>query len=240
MIRPQDLRLRIIGSVLALFIFSSISHLLPAAIGVIAVLLLFAINRQPIAFKRLLHLEGFLVLLLITLPFTIAGTEIFTLFGLSASLQGFMRALELACKVTASVLLVMFMFATTDPINIGMALRDLGLPNKLVHLFITVLRYFSLIQNEFSRQREAIRVRAFVPRSNMHTWRTYGYLIGMLLVRAIDRAERIEEAMRMRCYAGVFPQAEPTKPGLSDWLACIALLSITLLLLLVDKLWLTA
>ena len=47
-----------------------------------------------------------------------------------------------------------------------------------------------------------MKVRCFQPGLNRHTYRTVGYLVGMLLVRSFDRSERILSAMLCRGFAG--------------------------------------
>lgn len=236
MIRPVDLRLRLIAAMGALIVFTPVKNLAPAVAGLFAVLMLYAACRQPLPWRRLLHLEGFLILLLITLPFTLPGTPLFHLGPLTASTDGLWRAIVLACKVTASVLLISFLFATVDPIRLGNALLGLHVPEPLVRLFVAVVRYLALIQDEFSRLQESMRARAFIPRSNRHTWRSYGYLLGMLLIRAMERADRVEEAMRLRGYSGRFPQTPLPPPPFSDWIAAGGLIGSSILLLLWDKL----
>jgi cobalt/nickel transport system permease protein len=48
-------------------------------------------------------------------------------------------------------------------------------------------------------------VRAFRPKSNMHTYKTYAYLVGMLIVRSYDHSQRIYNAMLCRGFTGKFP-----------------------------------
>ena len=50
--------------------------------------------------------------------------------------------------------------------------------------------------------RAAMKVRAFRPTTSWHTYRTFGYLVGMMLVRAIERSERILAAMKCRGFSG--------------------------------------
>ena len=235
---PRDLRLRLMAAMGALVAFTPVKGIAPAATAVLVVLVLYAVYRQSIPWKRLLHLEGFLILLLVTLPFTLPGTVLFQLGPLTASVEGLWRAIVLACKVTASVLLISFLFAAVDPLSFGNALLGLRVPEPLVRLFVAVVRYLALIQDEFARLQESMRARAFVPRSNRHTWRSYGYLLGMLLIRALDRAERVEEAMRLRGYAGRFPRTDMPVPPFFDWVAAVLLVGSAILLLLWDKLWL--
>jgi cobalt/nickel transport system permease protein len=39
---------------------------------------------------------------------------------------------------------------------------------------------------------------------NIHTYRTLGYLVAMLLARSLDRSERIAAAMKCRGFSGKF------------------------------------
>jgi cobalt/nickel transport system permease protein len=236
MIRPADLRLRLATALGALFLLTLVEGALPAALALLAVLGLFVVARQPLPWRRLLHLEAFLILLFVTLPFTLPGEPVFSIGPFTATDAGLWRTVTLACKVTASVMLLALLFGAVDPIAIGSALRGLRAPETLVRLFVTTVRYIALIRDEFHRLRDAMRARAFRPRSTWHTWRSYGYLIGMLVVRALDRAERVEEAMRLRGYSGRFPRLDLPGPAAVDWAASGAILGGAGLLLLMDLL----
>ena len=96
------------------------------------------------------------------------------------------------------------------------------------------VRYLSLIRDEARRLHDAMRARAFAPRSNRHTWQSYGYLIGMLLVRALERARRVEEAMACRGYSGRFPYAALVAPRARDWVGFALICGLGLGLLLVE------
>jgi cobalt/nickel transport system permease protein len=60
------------------------------------------------------------------------------------------------------------------------------------------------IHEEYHRLVDAIKVRGFKAGTNMHTYRTYAYLVGMLLVRSFDRSQRILAAMKCRGFRGKF------------------------------------
>jgi cobalt/nickel transport system permease protein len=47
-------------------------------------------------------------------------------------------------------------------------------------------------------------IRGFKPKTNFHTYKTFGYLIGMLLIRSYERSERIWNAMLCRGFQGRF------------------------------------
>jgi cobalt/nickel transport system permease protein len=96
------------------------------------------------------------------------------------------------------------LIATIDPIQLGGALRKLGCPEKLAHLLFFVVRYLDIIHKEYLRLVNAMKLRCFRPGFNRHTFCTYGYLVGMLLVKSIDRSERILEAMKCRGFRNTF------------------------------------
>lgn len=235
--RPlQDLRLRIIAAFAAIACVSQLQAL-PVAAGAFAAVLLGAVlSRAALPWHRLLHVEGFLLLLFATLPFTVSGQPLFSVGPLTVSEEGVRRAALVACKVSASALIMMSLLHGVEPARLGQALRSLYLPEAVVRLFVLTARYVSLIRDEAVRLNDAMRMRGFRPRSNGHTWRSYGNLVGMLLVRALDRAQKIEEAMLCRGYHGRFPRlAEPT-PARRDWAGFGAIIGCAAVLLLVDRL----
>jgi cobalt/nickel transport system permease protein len=180
-----------------------------------------------------LHVEGAVLLLFLTLPFAVPGQPLLVVGPLSASVEGVLRAGLIACKISAAVLVIMSLLGGIEPTRIGAALQALRLPESLVRLFVMTARYLSLIGGEARRLNDAMRARAFSPRSNRHTWRSYGYLIGMLLVRALERAERVEEAILCRGYTGRFPHAALPAPSLTDWIGFILLCGVSIVLLFI-------
>ena len=64
--------------------------------------------------------------------------------------------------------------------------------------------------------------RGFRPRLDRHTYRSLGYLVGMLLVRSFDRAERILAAMKCRGFQGHFFILDHFAFGRRDAAFCVA------------------
>lgn len=158
---------------------------------------------------RLLHIEGFMIVLLVALPFTISGDRVLALGPLVASQQGLERALMIALKVNAAALLLLALISTLEPVRLGKALTQLGLPASLAHMLLLTLRYVAVLRSEAHRLQDAMRARGFMAGSNMHTWKSLGNLTGQILVRSVERAERVEEAMRLRGFTGRFLEHQP-------------------------------
>ncbi len=226
---PTDLRLRLVAAFLLVAALSQVRSLAvaAAALAVILAATLVLVRPDGRLWRRLLHVEGFVLLLFVMLPFTMPGEPILTLGPLTASQEGLARAALIACKISASVLILLAFLGAIDPQRMGGALRGLRVPEPLVRLFVLTVRYLGVIREELQRLGEAMRARGFHARSNRHTWRSYGNLVGMVLVRALERAERVEEAMRARGYDGRFPYPAPAAPARRDWagFAVLALLA---------------
>ncbi|MCB1775808.1 MAG: cobalt ECF transporter T component CbiQ [Candidatus Competibacteraceae bacterium] len=165
--------------------------------------------------RRMAALDGFMLFVLFFLPFTIPGEAMFSLNGMAASYAGVLRAIEILLKANAVLLMIMALLGSMEPIALGHAMARLRLPLKFVHLFLFTVRYIEVLGREYRRLRTAMKARGFRPRCDPHTWRSVGYLFGMLLVRSIERAERILAAMRCRGFQGHFHLMTEAAPV--DW-----------------------
>jgi len=139
---------------------------------------------------------------LLTLPFTVPGEPILTVFDYPASKQGVVQATQIGLKANAVVLAMMALAGSMDSVTFGHALHRLRMPENLVHLLLFTVRYIEVLRVEFDRLRTAMKARGFRPTNSRHTYVSYGYLVGMMLVRAMERSERILQAMKCRGFAG--------------------------------------
>lgn len=238
MILPADLRLRLVAAFLLVAALSQVRGLATAAVALAVVLAATLALARPARalWRRLLHVEGFVLLLFVMLPFTMPGEPMLTLGPLAASREGLVRAALIACKISASVLVLLAFLGDIDPQRMGGALRGLRVPEPLVRLFVLTVRYVGVIREEVRRLLEAMRARGFRAGSNRHTWRSYGNLIGMVLVRALERAQRVEEAMLCRGYDGRFPYRALPAPAARDWAGFALLAVLAAAVLGVDRL----
>ncbi len=169
--------------------------------------LLVALGRLPLGpvAVRLLPVNLFALFLWATVPFGTPGDVLFALGPLRYSVAGAWRALEITLGANAIMLFVIALMGTMEIPTLGHALARLGVPKRLVHLLLFMVRYIVLADRELHRMRWALKCRGFRPAADRHTCRTYGYLVGMLLVRALDRAERVMAAMKCRGWCGELP-----------------------------------
>jgi cobalt/nickel transport system permease protein len=177
--------------------------LIPALL--IALLFVF-LARLPIkkVFSRFLIVNGFILFLWVLLPFTTKGTALFSIGPLTATNAGILIATLITLKSNAIILTFIALMSTMSVFTMGRALSDLRVPSKIVHLVFLTYRYIHVINMEYRRLIKAAKIRGFHPGNNLHTYRTYAYLVGMLLVKSYERAERVRAAMLCRGFRGKF------------------------------------
>jgi cobalt/nickel transport system permease protein len=91
-------------------------------------------------------------------------------------------------------------------------------PEKIVRLLLMTYRYVFVIEQEYLRLIRATKIRGFRPGTNMNTYRTYAYVVGMLLVRAAARADRVHQAMLCRGFRGKFYSLQEFQMGSASWM----------------------
>ena len=201
-----DPRIKIIVAVLFSVVVALADRFWCLAVAVCVSLGLILVTRLSLkqVLLRLLAVNSFILFLWLFLPFTYGGEALFSVGPLQATREGVAFALLITVKSNAIVLALLALLATTPIITLGHALSHLYVPDKLIHLLFFTVRYLQVLHLEYDRLRNAMRIRAFKPGSNLHTYRSLAYLIGMLLVKSFDRADRIRKAMVCRGFHGKF------------------------------------
>ena len=232
-VQRADPRLRIVIAVLFAILVVAMDQIptLIAALGLSLGVMILAKVPLGRTLKRMAMMDTFIIFMLVMLPFTIPGETIFTVFGLPASYEGLWRAIEIGLTANAVVLALMTLVGTMDSVTLGHALHRLKAPRNLVHLMMFTVRYTEVLNDEYLRLRRAMKVRGFQPCNSLHTYKTFGYLVGMMLIRALERSERILLAMKCRGFCGDFPLlCEFTFSRRDMVLGCLFVLTAALLL----------
>jgi cobalt/nickel transport system permease protein len=176
-------------------------------VALAASLLAVAVSRlRPLqVLKRLLPVNLLMLFLFALLPWASdASPSLFTVGPFHYTREGFLLAAVIAVKANAIVLALIVLLGTLDFVTLGHALNHLRVPDKLTHLLLFTVRYLDVLHREYLRLTAAMKMRGFRPRMNLHTCRSYGNLVGMLLDRSFDRSERIVAAMKCRGFRGRF------------------------------------
>ncbi len=222
--------LRVVAAAAYSFIVA-LAHGLPTLLTSLAIsiiLLFFARLNLKKVFQRFTVVLGFLLLIWVILPWTYKGEIWFHLGPLAITRPGVLLCLEISLKSIAILLAMITLVSTMTTARMGHTLNRLHLPDKLVYLILITYRYIFVIEQEYQRLMRAARIRNFSPGSNLHTYRTYAYLLGMLFVRSAERAKRVHLAMVCRGFSGKFYSLQENTRGYQNWVFAL-LMSLSLL-----------
>jgi cobalt/nickel transport system permease protein len=182
--------------------------------------------------RRLLAPALFLLLLWAVLPWTHEGDVLTVMGPLVITRPGVDLCVQISLKTVSLVMAFMALVATMTVDTLGHTLNRLRLPDKMVHLLLITYRYLFVIEQEYQRLIRALKIRNFHPKTNLHSYRTYAYLVGMLFVRASERARRVHCAMICRGFNGKFVSLRSFPPHPANILfsigaaVCIILLAV--------------
>lgn len=231
-----DPRVKLLSS-LALIVVIALCTTFSAACGGLSVALLLVLAAKlelKLVIRRLLLVNGFVLFLWLTLPLTYPGTAAFTLGPLDFSREGIMLAALISIKTNGTVLVLISLLATSSVAALGQALVKLKVPTKLCLLLLFSYRYIFVIHQEYLRLVRAARLRCFKAGTNMHTYRTTGYLFGMTLVKSHHRAHRVRQAMVLRGFQGQFRSLYESQLGKNEVGFSLLILTVVAALITVE------
>ena len=120
--------------------------------------------------------------------------------------QGLERGWDLTLQIVfrgCLALLVSLCLVNVMPFEqLLVTLRRFKVPAVVVAILAFMYRYVFVVWDELDRMRTARKARTFSGGSLWFRWKTLSQLIGMLLIRSLNRAERIHGAMCSRGWDG--------------------------------------
>jgi len=182
--------------------------------------------------KRLKPMFWFILMIWIILPLTFDGDPLYSIYGLKVTLSGIRLCGIITLKSVSILLTFTALIATMTVASLGNGLHRIYVPDKMVFLILMTYRYISVIEEEYRRLLRAAKFRGFVPKTNLHSYKTFAYLAGMLFVRASVRARRVHQAMLCRGFNRKFHTLDVYPPNRlnSFFLTGIIVISISLVI----------
>jgi len=113
---------------------------------------------------------------------------------------GWISFVSLIIKSGLTLLAGLLLIATTKIDEIAWALRKIGMPKIFVIQFILIYRYIFVLLEEVSRIVKAHNLRS--PFRKGVSLKVSGSLLGQMLMRSVDRANRVYNAMILRGFTG--------------------------------------
>ncbi len=197
--------------------------------------------KVPLRFMaiRMIAPMGIVAVIVLLRSFSISGESIFEInlgtLSLVASREGVVLGLQTGVKVIGALSVVLFLSFVTPAYKIFMSLLWFKVPRLWVEMSMMMYRFiFSLLEHTsdvISAQR--IRLGYIDMRKSFSSM---GTLTGAIMLRAIDQAEKTNQAMNLRCYNGQIP-LEKLAPmrGLDLLLICISPCIVIALFLLTER-----
>jgi len=237
LIHRLDPRIKLIAGFLGIFTVALLNSIQVSLLALFLAICIVFISRLPLkkTLKALLFANLFIGFLWLFIPFSVQGNPLLKIWSLTITEEGIKCAFLITTKCNAILILIISFVATIPVHTIGYALDSLGVSKRLTLIFLMSYRYISVISEEYNRLVQALKVRCFKPGTNLHTYKTYAYLIAMVFVRSYERGIRVYQAMLLRGFNGKFYSLRKFKIKFLD----IALLAIIILvygsLFFIDK-----
>lgn len=145
----------------------------------------------------------------------------------------FDRFVQILIKSTLCVTAATWLSLTTPFNELLAALRMLRMPSIMVTMLALLYRYTFVLGEEARRMQHAFLSRC-PRRLSIRDAKYVGMLVGALLLRAHERADRIFMAMLSRGFEGEFRALNPERPKPVEWLilVCFALAAFAVSLVL--------
>ena len=166
---------------------------------------------------------------LVVLPFVffvaifnpIFDTKIlFHFYGIPVS-GGWLSFVSVILRFVLTVSMALLLLATTGINKVCLALEKLYVPNIFVVQLLFLYRYIFVLMNEGVRMVRAREARVYNNGSGVVV---YANMLGTLLIRSIDRAQRVYSAMENRGFDGTVRQLEKLDFKKRDFMIMIILI----------------
>lgn len=231
-----DARCKLIALALLATAMAMIRDWRVAAAAAALALTLLALSRLPLrlVLARLGVAQALLLPCLILLPFTFSGQPL-TWHGATLSLEGLQVAALLYFRALAILAVAMVGVYTTPMVLLLGTFHALRLPRVVTDVALLTYRYLFTLWWELTRMRWALATRGFARRNSAGSYRTLANVVGVTLVRSLERTERIQHAMRCRGFQGRLRTLHEFSANRSDLLKSSLCLLVAALLLLADR-----
>ena len=128
---------------------------------------------------------------------------------------GWVSFLSIMFRFVLTVGAALALVACTGMYRLGAGLERLGVPRVFVTQLLFLYRYLFVVADQGARMMRGVELRSAGTRSL--GLRVYGSLIGHLLLRSMDRAERVYRAMCARGFDGEIRVLGRSSFGARDW-----------------------
>ncbi len=218
----------------------SLSTLQALTIVLLLLTLLFAVLVLDVdlpgktIFFELRYFGFFLLVVFMSNCLTQPGTPIFSLKGISITLEGVVEGLLASWRLALIILMGLLFSVSTRPKDIRTAVEHLLAPipfvpeKRIAVMMGLIVRFIPVILSTTQEISDAQRARAIDQRKNPIV--RMSRLVLPVMRRTIDRSQRLADAMESRCFDENRP-SPPLKMVRTDWQAITLAVSFYIILL---------
>jgi cobalt/nickel transport system permease protein len=206
---PLDCRAKLLPILITLALLAASTRIaLPAAVLAFGVAASVTLRVSPALWVRRMRTPiGITFVMVLTSAFLIGSVPIWSaeLGGVQIHLfrEGLSNGLLLALRVIAGVQLIALLFFTTTMTEVLGALRWMHVPGTWLELVALTTRYSHALSLRARDGKMAQRVRLGYSSPRV-AWRSFGALVGNVMLRSLEQAMRTHDASRVRGYQGTF------------------------------------
>ena len=128
--------------------------------------------------------------------------------------RGWITFASIFIKCGLTVIVSILLVSTTGMIKLSEALRMLKVPKIFVLQLLLTYRYISVLLEEVSRMLIAYSLRA--PNQKGVSRKALGSFVGQLLLRTMDRAQRVYQSMNLRGFNGDYNSCHDYEMRVND------------------------
>lgn len=161
-----------------------------------------------VTFKRLIFLNIFIIMVSVS---AIINSD-------------YELALLLFLRSNALLLFVLLLFYNKTLFDIATGMQTLRAPDKLSSLFFFVAKFVIIIKEEFIITKKVMKVRNFKAKTTIFSYKIYANVIGMMIVKCFDRAEKLKSTMILRNFQGKIYQSNSEKFRTIDFVILISVI----------------
>lgn len=178
--------------------------------------------------KRYLIIAPFL--LVMTVPLLLGG-------GFPIALDRVSFASLIVLKAITCMTVVTILLHTQSIDDFMDSLAHLRVPPIVITILLLSYRYVFLFFDDIQKMQLAARSRFFSGRITLRNLKIYGQLMGGLLLKSLDRAENVYQAMTARCFNGTLRVRDARRLNRWDIFKTGASFSIIIVLIAVEKIY---
>ncbi|TQD28223.1 cobalt ECF transporter T component CbiQ [Methanolobus vulcani] len=226
-----DPRAKIITFTLLIFSFVFIENLGVAFLTLLFSFFILLLSKIPLGFMFDRMKPGliFVFPFLVIMPFAVEGNVLFSIYGLNITYEGVYYGILVFVRAATSIMFALTMLGTTKMDVTMKSLYSLKVPAPLVQTLMFSYRYVFVFIDEFISMWTAMTSKGFKLKANKHSLSVVGNIVGMLLVRSCERAERVHHSMSSKGYTGESRTIVKFKMQMTDYCLVAFLVGIALI-----------